>query len=279
MNSLLHHLITPEKILQDRIAIIVAHPDDEVIGAGGQLHRWPNAYFIHITNGSPSTLDDAFAAGCRTREEYARLRRSEFQRVLRYLNLPPTRAITLNFGDQETAFHLNELAEKLRALLRDLSPDLLLTHPFEGGHPDHDATSFAVHAANDRQIPLIEFAGYHNAAGYFRAGEFLSEFSTEEVGRDLTPFERLQKEALFNYYTSQLGTLSLFGRTHERFRIAPEYDFCRAPHTGLLYYERFPWNMTADLWTDLTRQATNRMGRTGAPPVQLGAPPSELSVV
>jgi LmbE family N-acetylglucosaminyl deacetylase len=275
MNSLLTNLIIPEKDLPQRIAIIVAHPDDEVIAAGGQLHRWPNLFFIHATNGSPAALDDARAAGCRTREEYAHLRRAEFQRVLRYLNLPKERAITLNFGDQAAAFHLNELSDKMREILRDLSPDIILTHPFEGGHPDHDATAFAVHTANNNACPIIEFAGYNNAAGYFRAGEFLSEFSTEEVGRDLLPFERLQKEALFNYYTSQLGTLSLFSTIHERFRLAPEYDFCRAPHPGQLYYERFPWNMTADLWSDLAREAIGT-GRTGAPPVPLGASPAEL---
>src|SRR3954462_15045142 len=135
MNSLLTSLIIPEKDLPQRIAIIVAHPDDEVIAAGGQLHRWPNLFFIHATNGSPAALDDAIAAGCRTREEYAHLRGAEFKRVLRYLNLPTDRAISLNFGDQQSAFHLNELTDKIARTLHNLSPDLVLTHPFDGGHP------------------------------------------------------------------------------------------------------------------------------------------------
>jgi LmbE family N-acetylglucosaminyl deacetylase len=249
--------MAPEEFLTaQRLMLVAAHPDDEVIGAGGQLHRWPNVFFVQATNGSPASLDDARSAGCRTREEYAQLRRAEFQRVLRYLNLPRERAIALEFGDQDAAFHLPALTETLSEVLRDLSPDIVLTHPFEGGHPDHDATTFAVHSATDSKCPIIEMAGYHNACGYFRAGEFLSEYSTEEVGRNLLPFERLQKQALFSYYPSQRGTLALFGTTHERFRIAPEYDFCRAPHLGQLYYERFPWNMTADLWAELARQAT-----------------------
>jgi LmbE family N-acetylglucosaminyl deacetylase len=267
MNALLHDLITPDKIVRARIAIVVAHPDDEIIGAGGQLHRWPNVHFIHVTNGSPANLDDARAAGCRTGEKYTQLRRDEFNRVLRYLNLPRERAANLGFGDQEAAFHLTEIADVLRNIFRDLSPDIVLTHPFEGGHPDHDATAFAVHNACDSRWPIVEMAGYHNAHGCFRAGEFLPEFATDEIRRDLLPFERLQKEALFRYYSSQSGTLALFGATHERFRIAPEYDFCRAPHTGQLYYERFPWNMTADLWSELARRARGSMGRTGAPPV------------
>jgi LmbE family N-acetylglucosaminyl deacetylase len=256
MHALLHELIAPETILRSRIVIVVAHPDDEVIAAGGQLHRWPNVHFVHVTNGSPSSLDDALAAGCRTREEYARLRRKEFERVLRYFNLPKDRSITFNFDDQQTSFSLHEVSDSIARTLRDLSPDIVLTHPFEGGHPDHDATTFAVHAANQGDRQIIEFAGYNNAAGYFRAGEFLSEYSTEEIGRDLLPFERLQKEALFNYYSSQLGTLALFGTTHERFRVAPRYDFCRAAHSGQLYYERYPWGMTADLWSELAREAT-----------------------
>jgi LmbE family N-acetylglucosaminyl deacetylase len=257
MNSLLHDLIAPDKILRERIVLVIAHADDEVIGAGGQLHRWPNVCFVHVTNSSPPSLEDARNAGCSASHEYAQLRRAEFRRVLRHLNLREERATELDFGDQQAAFQLDSLTEKIKTVLGDLSPDIVLTHSFEGGHPDHDATAFAVHAARDSNWPLIEMAGYHNARGYFCAGEFLPEVSTEEVGRDLLPAERAQKDFFFSRYTSQSSTLALFPIRHERFRAAPTYDFCRAPHPGQLYYERYPWNMTADLWSELAREAVH----------------------
>jgi N-acetylglucosamine malate deacetylase 2 len=250
MNALLQDLITPDKILRARICIIVAHPDDEVIAAGGQLHRWRNVSFIHITNGSPAALDDARNAGCTTREEYAELRRAEFHRVLNHFKIPTTRAVALNFNDQETAFHLDELTDRLSTAIKALSPDIIITHAYEGGHPDHDATCFAVHQLNF--APVTEFAGYHNASDWLVAGEFLPAY-TDTVARDLTPAEQRQKEMLFNFYKSQRNTLALFKTNLESFRIAPRYDFTEPPHRGKVYYERFPWTMTAARWTELAR--------------------------
>jgi LmbE family N-acetylglucosaminyl deacetylase len=253
MNELLHDLITPDKILRARIALIVAHPDDEVIAAGGQLHRWPNVSFVHVTNGSPPTLDDARKAGCPTREEYAELRRCEFQRVLNHFEIPPTRALFLNFGDQEAAFRLDALRDRLADALKQLSPDAILTHAYEGGHPDHDATCYAMHQLDF--APVFEFAGYHNASGALITGEFLPAHA-EIVSRVLTPAEQRQKEMLFSFYKSQRNTLSLFKTDQESFRVAPQYDFTEPPHPGKLYYEEYPWNMTAGRWTTLAREAS-----------------------
>jgi hypothetical protein len=36
---------------QLRLLIIVAHPDDEAIGAGGLLRRYPGAIIAHLTDG------------------------------------------------------------------------------------------------------------------------------------------------------------------------------------------------------------------------------------
>jgi N-acetylglucosamine malate deacetylase 2 len=271
MNSPLQDLITPDKIVRERIAIVVAHPDDEVIAAGGQLHRWPNVAFIHVTNGSPPALDDARNAGSATREEYAELRRAEFNRVLKHFKIPSTHALQLNFNDQETAFRLDELTNRLSSAIKSLAPDAVITHAYEGGHPDHDATCLAVHQLDF--TPIFEFAGYHNASDWLVTGEFLPAF-TDTVARDLTPAEQRQKEMLFSFYKSQRNTLALFKTDHESFRVAPHYDFTEAPHRGKLYYERFPWNMTAPLWSQLALQF---MGRTGASPVPLVASTGEPS--
>jgi LmbE family N-acetylglucosaminyl deacetylase len=245
------NLFAPDRICPERIAIVVAHPDDEVIGAGGQLHRWPNVHFIHVTNGSPRDLSDARNAGCSSRQEYAVKRRAEFACVLKYLNLPPTHARSLGFGDQETAFHLSEIVAALRACFAELKPDFVLTHPYEGGHPDHDATAFAVQRS--APCPAFEMAGYHLFENKLRTGEFLQ--AGEIVVCALTPAEQTQKRALFDCYKTQWQTLSLFRTDVEKFRPAARYDFTEPPHPGPLHYEKYPWNMTAQRWCELAREA------------------------
>ncbi|MEO5568891.1 MAG: hypothetical protein ABIR92_10385, partial [Gemmatimonadaceae bacterium] len=56
----------------------------------------------------------------------------------------------------------------------------MLTHPYEGGHSDHDSTAFAVHLATGmllregRRAPIIlELTSYHNYGGARRLFSFL----------------------------------------------------------------------------------------------------------
>jgi LmbE family N-acetylglucosaminyl deacetylase len=249
---MMEELLNPERVCARRIVIVTAHPDDEVIGAGGQLHHWTNVHFIHVTTGSPVCLDDARNAGCKDEDEYAALRRTEFESILETLSLPAERADRLRFRDQEASFHLTEITRELRRKFAQIKPDLILTHPYEGGHPDHDATAFAVHQAAGC-VPIIEMAGYHAYGDQFRSGQFLQEGPAFE--RTLTPFEQTQKIFFFSHYKSQAQTLSLFRTDRERFRLAPAYDFLHPPHPGQLYYEKYPWRMTASLWTELARKA------------------------
>jgi LmbE family N-acetylglucosaminyl deacetylase len=249
---MIEELLDPIRSCARRIAVVVAHPDDEIIGAGGQLHRWPFVHFIHVTNGSPAALDDARNAGCSCQEEYAQLRRREFEGALQQLWLPVNRSHWLGFQDQDAAFHLLEIASGLRDAFRDLQPELIITHSFEGGHPDHDATAFAVGCAAG-PIPIVEMAGYHATENGFCSGEFLGD--TGVYARTLSIYEKRQKHRLFACFRSQTRTLSLFGTDTEKFRVSPGYDFSQPPHPGPLHYERYPWRMTSKLWTELVRDA------------------------
>jgi LmbE family N-acetylglucosaminyl deacetylase len=165
----------------------------------------------------------------------------------------------VNFGvpDQETAFALAEVTSWIERLLRSLEPDLVLTHPYEGGHPDHDACAYAVQrAVRNRsqarcEAHVIEFACYHATPGGIQTLEFL-----EGGGfvMELTSAERAAKQRAFGSFETQKQTLSLFQCATERFRSSPGYDFTKPPHPGELYYERFDWGMTGDRFRDLVRR-------------------------
>src|SRR4051812_560258 len=160
--------------------LVAAHPDDEVIGAGAQLGRLKDLVVVHVTDGAPRNLRDATAAGFPDRVSYAKAREREFQTALALLGSPCGTA-QLGIVDQEASLDLAGLAERMMRLIDALQPRLILTHPYEGGHPDHDATAFAVHVAcaqlqreKTRAIELAEMTSYHNDGGRLVAGEFLS---------------------------------------------------------------------------------------------------------
>src|SRR6266545_3371700 len=92
-----------------------------------------------------------------------------FAEPLAVIGIGPERLIEIGLVDQEASLHLNELTRRLAALFREFGVRDVLTHPYEGGHPDHDAAAFAVHGACrliDCPPRRIEFASYHNQGGW-----------------------------------------------------------------------------------------------------------------
>lgn len=235
-------------------AIVVAHPDDEVIGAGGRLPFLKNVTLIHITDGAPRNSP--------RRQQYAKLRRQELEAALSLAGIRPQQACQIGVVDQEASLDLAGLTRQLSALLNEIRPDLILTHPYEGGHPDHDATALAVHAAcgNERcAARVIEFTSYHNRNGNMQTGEFLK---SPELIITISLPEPLRglKSRMMDCFVSQQQVLRWFPIERERFRLAPRYDFTQAPHPGQLYYEQFEWGMTGERWRKLAGQALDQLG-------------------
>ncbi|HET9251704.1 MAG TPA: PIG-L family deacetylase [Candidatus Eisenbacteria bacterium] len=245
---------SPEQVVESgraRVLILVAHPDDEWLGAGSLLPILRDRWIVQVTDGAPRDLKDARRLGFRARAEYARARRREALAALRHAGIPRTRRIELGFADQEVVLGLKDLVRQLQAILERLRPDVVLTHSYEGGHPDHDAISFAL-AFVARRIACeggiaperIEMAGYHSRAdGGMEAGVFLhpnlaARTRPEERVRLLTARERARKRNALRQFASQRSMIDLFPLETERFRQAPPYDFRRPPHPGSLLYER-----------------------------------------
>jgi len=259
-----------DELLKLPVVIVAAHPDDETIGAAGLLPGMRNPHVVHVTDGAPRKIEDARAAGFETREEYGRARRMELLTALKLAGVGPDRMTTLQVPDQEASLNMASVAMRLSAIFRDLRPAIVLTHPYEGGHPDHDATSFAVHAACERltNAPRIyEYTSYHARgagnggsggpsleAGCFLAGE------DEGVAVALSEHLRECKRRMFACFTTQAQMLQQFPIDVERFREAPAYDFTEAPHRGTLFYENFSWGVTGDVWRKLAKQAGRALG-------------------
>jgi LmbE family N-acetylglucosaminyl deacetylase len=238
-----------------KLVVIVAHPDDEAIGAGAVLREFTNVTVVHVTDGAPN--DDAYAArkGFPSRDQYAEARRREVVAALGVIGIPESRIRGWGFVDGEAAWHLVELCHKVAELFEELRPDVVITHPYEGGHSDHDSTAFAVHLAagillrEGGKAPIIlELTSYHNYRGKRRFFDFLPFWNNPVKTVTLSEEDREIKQQMFDLFTSQRSVLQTFPLEVERFRQAPRYLFTVPPHEGELDYERLCKKMTGAEW-------------------------------
>lgn len=257
---------------QGDLLVIAAHPDDDVIGAGALMARVPRVRVLYVTDGAPRDGRDAHAHGFADVAAYAAARRREAQSALAFAGVSPERLVWLGVADQQATFALDRVALALRELLQVLQPRVVLTHAYEGGHPDHDATAFAVHAALAPTAgepmtvapALLEFAGYH-ASENGRATDFLPVADCPPVSFELDARARRLKAAMFACHASQAAVLASFAALREQFRRAPRYDFSQPPHPGALLYERpgsgAEWGIDGARWRREAAAARQRLPR------------------
>jgi LmbE family N-acetylglucosaminyl deacetylase len=231
-----------------RLMVIVAHPDDEVVGAGARLPNLKSSMFIHVTTGA--------GVGC-AREASRRF--SELVGAFEAAGLSKQQLQPIGRPDQSLSHSLFGLTRQLASLITETRPEALLTHPYEGGHPDHDAIAFAVMTACRtiaRPPPIVEMAFYHQGARGICTGKFLPDDGTPTMALQLSSTERDLKKSLLNCFPSQAQMLRHFELDTELFRIAPAYDFTQPPHAGRLFYENFDWGIRSSAqWRTLAREA------------------------
>jgi LmbE family N-acetylglucosaminyl deacetylase len=245
------------------VAFVSAHPDDALIGAAARLPALEgHCSFIHVTDGAPHDMRDAVYAGFTSRDTYARARAAEVHAALARAGVPSHCCTDLEVVACEAVRHAGGIARALAALFALRPTDVVVTHPYEGGHPDHDATALAVHAAVrlaeqsvGRRPVLVEMTSYHAGLAGMRTGAFLPGTGDPPRTILLSPGARLMKREMLACLETQRHLLTPFLCDVERFRLAPQYDFMRPPHDGPLFYERSEWGMDGRLWRDLAARA------------------------
>lgn len=239
--------------MSPRLLVVVAHPDDEVVGAGILLARLPDVWILHATDGAPRDsrfMADGFSG---TREEYAEARRRELEAALALAGIGPDRLLDLGVADQEAVFEIPRLVAGIARICREVQPGMILTLAYEGGHPDHDAVALAVRQAA-QGIETVEMPLYHAEPGTERmvVQEFLP--GPAEIRLTLTEGERRLKQRMIEAFATQQETLRAFlPPCDERFRPAPAHDFSRPPHAGRLQYEVWGFPLTGRRWREVAR--------------------------
>ncbi|PYX40780.1 MAG: PIG-L family deacetylase [Acidobacteria bacterium] len=246
-----------------RTLLFCAHPDDETIGAASVMLRGPDVFVVYLTDGAPR--ERRFWPGeQRSRSAYARTRRREAAAALQIAGISPERVFCLGVPDQEAILQAGAITANFAELVQLICPAVVVTHPYEGGHPDHDAAALVaalVRALRPSRLrpELMEMTSYHADQGELRTGEFLPGHSVREQVVQLTRSEVEQKTKMFAAHESQREVLRDFGVREERFRRAPRYVFSNAPHSGQLWYERLGMAMTGAIWRNWARKAIAEM--------------------
>jgi len=222
-----------------RTLVVVAHPDDEAIGCGLLLQRLQHASIAFLTDGAPK--DPYFWGKFGSRTAYANLRAEETRAALQGLRHVKTHS----FGarDQELVFHLDAALEWLRKMVVKERPESIVTHAYEGGHPDHDSCSFLCSIIErEFDLPVWEMPMYCRAGGKLMRQHRLHSAS-ETVTLSATKAEEQRKEQMLAAYETQDEFVRSFDMTAEKFYLQPQHDYSRPPHEGKLNYECWEWEI------------------------------------
>lgn len=225
--------------------VVVAHPDDEALSLGGSLGLMPHARILQLTDGAPRDPAHRLAPHRDDIDQYRAMRRRERDAAYQATGWAMP-VVECGVPDQDAHAYLPVLLDRLLTLLAGVR--VVFTHPYEGGHPDHDAAAFLVQTACDRiaaQAPeRIEFASYHWDGQRQARGVFWRDPSVREWAVKLAGPRLATKRAALAAYGSQAKFLGKFPIGTERFRVAPRYDFTQPPPTPRCVYEHKGWTLT-----------------------------------
>ena len=157
------------------------------------------------------------------------------------------------------------MPELFETLMYAAHRELVITTPYEGGHPDHDAAAFITAAALetlDHASRHIEMTSYHLGSNGFRCGAFCGPACGEPLVRALDDDARTRKRAMFDAYESQRAMLSQFPIETECLRIAPRYDFTQPPNDGAIWYESLGWPQRAGAFCAAAARAREELACT-----------------
>ncbi len=248
-SSLISRLVMGERITE-RVALVVAHPDDEAVGIGSRLALFDDLTLIHLTDGAPSDPGYASRAGFADNIAYAAARRAELDAALVALDAHPARRLAYGLVDQRTHDKMQMLITRLAHDLRNHAA--VITHAYEHGHPDHDTAAFSVARACDRiggfAPARYEFAGYFRSGDHVRYGDFHPEPGVHETRLPIGVEGLAAKRAAFAAHRSQAGTLAQFDPGRETMRPAPDYNFTAPASPRTAVHDLWHFELSPEAW-------------------------------
>jgi len=137
--------------------------------------------------------------------------------------------------DQQLHRYLQQAATCIEQCANKNRPEAILTHAYEGGHPDHDSCAFLAYQIGQRlSVPVWEMPFYHQTSttSPLIYQQFL-QTSQNEVSLSASPAEMYRKECMLRRHETQANVISEFDKTRELMRPQPSYDFTVSPNPAL----------------------------------------------
>ena len=209
---------------EERLQIIVAHPDDETLGAGGLIQR--------ALQGGAACQVVIVSDGDRRKKK--QIRRAEITRASAHLGLPISSIDFMDFPDGRLAT-CSGLTSRLLKGLRDFAPTIVVTGDPLDRRSDHGHLGRLIFDLIPESVAvrrqwgfLIQYPrfpaprGFHPGLGLYPP-RFPAVRDLRWVSLQITPEEQARKRAAIAEYRSQhhiflRRLLRSFDRTNELFR-------------------------------------------------------------
>ncbi|WP_175577860.1 PIG-L family deacetylase [Mongoliimonas terrestris] len=258
--SLIDALAVPGRSITRSVALVVAHPDDETLILGGLMRRFSGLTVVHLTDGAPPDGADAVKAGFADTDAYRDARTAELAAALDAAGVAADRRVAFGLADQSLIHHAAPTAARLADLLAARAVEAVITHAYEGGHPDHDAAALSVALAaailaarGGPDLDIVE-------APLYREGPDGKVVVRSPVGSDrpalvlrLDADEQAERAAMLACHRSQVRVIAalspaLADNDVAVFRTTRSAPFTVPPNDGRFLYDRWPIALTGEVF-------------------------------
>lgn len=228
------------------VLVFAAHPDDDVLGLGTTLSRHSRngdqIKVIFVTNGT-GRGSESWNSKVSESKKKSEIRYKEAVQALSQINIPKENIFCLGYPDGGTQRYLKNMSRDILIGIQKLNPGRVYVHCIEGGHGDHDLTSFVVKSICNKigysnvfewtEYNPIQPLGAHDV-------KFLPAQSTElkEVKIDISEEERILKRNMLACHSSQdVEQFFLQGEAIRQAKISKLeielYEHCQLPRRTL----------------------------------------------
>lgn len=191
------------KVKDKKVLVFVAHQDDETIGCGGTIAKWSKqgaqVYVCFMTDGATG-----YEQGSGLRSDITSIRMKEAAYACHLLGVKNISTLGLPCqqikNDKET-FH------KVIQKIREIKPNIVITHSSVCKHRDHKSTSELVEESCWKSTEnIMEDLGRTHKVDCVLQCEILDPFENPDFVVDITK-EYITKCEAMAVYTSQRGVI------------------------------------------------------------------------